>query len=289
MSASKPLADLLLEGVRCPKSPLHVLSRNWDAVRLILDAIESQLHNAIDWQVTGASHVGKVDFPPPLKHEDGVSFQEIYFNMMPFLMPAKHWYEADKPLPTLPPALHRYSDMIRQCLEFCPGEAEKVCYITVEEGWVNASVAQRRPGLHTDSPGAPSHELVSKCELVMPWHHWGFGMVMKHVCEGGIFIASNTTDSCRVYDCVLKDPSVVGKLGDLEHMRHVLDRGPRRCDLKSKKQLREEREEWPPYPPKKENSTRHNSNSTYPAQVRWRGHRVHMRPVVERQTAMDPA
>ena len=49
-----------------------------------------------------------------------------------------------------------------------------------------------------------------------------FGM-LEHslVTFGGIYIASNTSDSCRVWNCAV-DPEAVGKLGDIEHLRWAM-------------------------------------------------------------------
>merc|ERR1712066_506664 len=59
-------------------------------------------------------------------------------------------------------------------------------------------------------------------------YYWGCGIVRADfsTVQGGIFMASNTPKSCRVWDVQLKHPaSVVGKLGDLEHLREVLGEG----------------------------------------------------------------
>ena len=38
---------------------------------------------------------------------------------------------------------------------------------------------------------------------------------------GGIYIASNISDSCRVWNCEV-DPEAVGKHGDIEHLRWAM-------------------------------------------------------------------
>ena len=47
------------------------------------------------------------------------------------------------------------------------------------------------------------------------------------VMNGGIYMASNVSDSGRVWNCrIVNDPesgeSVVGQHGDIEHLRHLL-------------------------------------------------------------------
>merc|ERR1712194_526766 len=44
--------------------------------------------------------------------------------------------------------------------------------------------------------------------------------------EGGIYMASNVDNSCRVWDALITDPGLVtGQHGDLEHIREVLGKG----------------------------------------------------------------
>jgi hypothetical protein len=48
---------------------------------------------------------------------------------------------------------------------------------------------------------------------------------MRLEVEGGIYIGSTVADSCRVWDCIIKNnPAVVGPLGDCEHFRTHLDK-----------------------------------------------------------------
>ncbi|KAJ1562166.1 hypothetical protein HK405_015168 [Cladochytrium tenue] len=56
--------------------------------------------------------------------------------------------------------------------------------------------------------------------LTQKLHRWGFGI-------GGIFQASNVPDTCRVWDCIIRDHGdIVGPLGSMEHLRLDLDVGP---------------------------------------------------------------
>ncbi|KAJ1569744.1 hypothetical protein HK405_003046, partial [Cladochytrium tenue] len=106
---------------------------------------------------------------------------------------------------SLPDKCKRYSALINRCLYHCPDEAGKVGYLTVQEGYVEPGASQRRPGLHIESPG---------------YFDDGDG-------GGGIFQVSTVPNTCRVWDCVIRDHTdTVGPLGSIEHLRHNLDRGP---------------------------------------------------------------
>merc|ERR1712224_1040425 len=89
----------------------------------------------------------------------------------------------------------------------------RVGYLTVHEGTVQASTSQRRPGLHTEGFTRASHEDSGLLQKMPYWHSWGFGHAMgggKYV--GGIFMASNVSDSCHIYNAVVPS-DLVGKGG----------------------------------------------------------------------------
>jgi hypothetical protein len=127
--------------------------------------------------------------------------------------------------------------MIHKCFSHLKDTAEhsfKVCYLTIHEDYVPEGVSQRRPGLHTESPGSvplfPEEFNITAAEFKQRWHPWGFGIgPTRWEMEGGIFMASNIADSCRVWDCVMKDHGVIAidSLGGLEHLRGALNKGPK--------------------------------------------------------------
>ena len=164
----------------------------------------------------------EIRFPLPRK---------IKINMMPFILgrdfescrlPAEcfiYWYE-----------------MISHCL-FDDDEIGKVCYLTIDERKVKKNHSQRRPGIHTERPGRLGlrNELLSgtnegqgtsQIQYSRTYHHWGFGRASfekdSFKIKGGIFMASNVADSCRVWDCQIMDDSCIGHLGDIEHLRSLL-------------------------------------------------------------------
>jgi len=104
--------------------------------------------------------------------------------------------------------------------------AKRVGYLTVHESsHVPAGISQRRPGLHTEGfTREPNAAQSGQCHSRPYWHGWGFGEAIRpgHF-EGGLFLASTVDDSCHVYD-VLVPPDLVGRGGDVEHLRPTLER-----------------------------------------------------------------
>ena len=89
-----------------------------------------------------------VTFPPPT---------DININMMPFVM-ADSFEECQ-----LPDFLEPYWPFIEQCssreavkdytMFHKTSDKGKICYLTVQESFVESGQSQRRPGLHVDCPG----------------------------------------------------------------------------------------------------------------------------------------
>mmetsp|Transcript_56404 Transcript_56404/g.167885 ORF Transcript_56404/g.167885 Transcript_56404/m.167885 type:complete len:458 (+) Transcript_56404:52-1425(+) len=155
----------------------------------------------------GESHVRLVKswltFPEP---------QGIQINMMPFVIGDKQ---------SIPPEYHQYWGLITSCP--CHSERGKVGFLTIHEGIVPKGESQRRGGLHVDMSGMMAMPGRYQRPVVL---HWGRGQAEKHV--GGIYMASSVTDSCEVWDAKIDQPEeVVGRMGDLEHMRELLGEGIR--------------------------------------------------------------
>ncbi|XP_065069061.1 uncharacterized protein LOC135694308 [Rhopilema esculentum] len=158
----------------------------------------------------------------------------ININMMPFVMNKK--FEDC----CLPSNLERYwSLFISRCL-LDKEEKGKIGYLTIHESDVKANCSQRRPGLHTERPGKlkvrKSKDLVDEetdsgrgdsfVKEDQIYHNWGLGLWRKghnaFEIKGGIFMASNVKDSCRIWDCQISDDRLIGKLGDIEYLREFL-------------------------------------------------------------------
>jgi len=152
-------------------------------------------------------------------HCDNVSFPApsgLCCNMMPFVM-------GDKA--TLPEEYHVYWKIIQKCVLTLVERAsarERVGYLTIHESIVQEGFSQRRPGLHTEGfTRAPCDR--GEVQDLPYWHAWGFGHAMRPgKYHGGIFLASNVDDSCHVYNAVVPE-ELVGKGGDVEHLRDVLN------------------------------------------------------------------
>ncbi len=89
---------------------------------------------------------------PYLYSRDLLKFPEptgIRINMMPFIMDVDDFKKC-----CLPDYLKRYW---KNVLRYCPIEPEqigKIGYLTIHESFVQANNPQRRPGIHTERPGA---------------------------------------------------------------------------------------------------------------------------------------
>jgi len=140
-----------------------------------------------------------------------------YCNMMPFCMGNKM---------TLPEEFRCYFPIVEQCLATLPkADRERVGYLTVHESVVEKGTSQRRGGLHTEGfvREACDTSTGGTCLKEPYWHRWGFGHAIgEGQFDGGIFMASNLSDTTQVYN-VLVPEELVGKGGDIEHLRSTLE------------------------------------------------------------------
>lgn len=148
-----------------------------------------------------------VTFPKP---------QGININMMPIAIGE-----------SLPKYLEQYHIMILKCripaLEF-----GKVLYLTIHEEKVPVGKAHRRPGLHIERPGAimdggrwskmgdPDYGNIA----------WGNGSWGHDIPVDGIYMASNVSNSCRIWPVTIEKPvEITDRYGGIEHMRPYLGEG----------------------------------------------------------------
>eukprot|EP00428_Durinskia_dybowskii_P066887 CAMPEP_0170379500 /NCGR_PEP_ID=MMETSP0117_2-20130122/13375_1 /TAXON_ID=400756 /ORGANISM="Durinskia baltica, Strain CSIRO CS-38" /LENGTH=505 /DNA_ID=CAMNT_0010634941 /DNA_START=66 /DNA_END=1583 /DNA_ORIENTATION=- len=172
-----------------------------------------------------------LQFPPP---------SGIYVNMMPIRLGTSQCM--------LPDSLSGYEEILKFCLPFAFYSEGEVAYLTIDERQTEASEPQRRPGLHVESPGfmpvlygpkgrgriqkvgksgsvdetfrLPSGRFVPGAE-----HHWGRGIMMRgEKVEGGIFMASNVSNTTAVWNCHINDEggNFIGTHGDIERFRPLL-------------------------------------------------------------------
>jgi hypothetical protein len=171
--------QLLLIGVRDERSSLAILRRG-DArqmLRLIWAYVSAASHAAIELQGTFCK-TAVVTRPDEWPRQTGIDI-----NMMPFVLG-----KADK---TLPKQVHGYLPLLAR-LPLPDSELGRVGYLTVHESDVEAGATQRRPGLHTESPGW-LHRPGTLGHTFREVAGWGGGTCQSDSYEGGIFMASNVT------------------------------------------------------------------------------------------------
>jgi len=188
----------------CRTRPEHYAS----FITLYTDEPLSVRERQPDWEPyqmeKGFVKCGHVEFPQPT---------EIDVNMLPFVIGNKN---------SLPEELHDYWSMIERCRGL---EKGSICYLTVQESFVEQDESQRRPGLHTETPGLLMRTPGSTYEHHI---HWGDGghNGMGDILHDGIYMASTLGGSCRVFNAQVKHPEcIVGSLGDIEHLRELLQDG----------------------------------------------------------------
>lgn len=179
-----------------------------------------------------------VNFPKPTG---------IQINMMPFVM-AKNDFSKCR----LPKYLKGYwENLVRLCpLGF--DQIDKIGFLTVHESFVEEHTSQRRPGIHTERPGIVRFNLKEESSeddeektgescVEGPAYGDGYALVRRYSfgwgngywrpvseqpdLEGGIYMASNVSDSCRIYNCEIMNDALIGELGDIEHLREYLPEG----------------------------------------------------------------
>eukprot|EP01060_Flectonema_neradi_P000418 TRINITY_DN1026_c0_g1_i16.p1 TRINITY_DN1026_c0_g1~~TRINITY_DN1026_c0_g1_i16.p1 ORF type:complete len:371 (+),score=74.89 TRINITY_DN1026_c0_g1_i16:60-1115(+) len=160
------------------------------------------------WEYGGATTESErgyveMEFPPPT---------DININMMPFVFGDKN---------SIPSEYHGYLPLIENCWNLRPG---KICYLTIQESLVKKDTSQRRAGLHIETPGSfenlhPKHRLGGGENRRVDWG----GDVMEYSCDGGIYMSSTVSDSCRVFNCRIREdkltePGIVRSHGDVSHL-----------------------------------------------------------------------
>ncbi|CAB3991347.1 Hypothetical predicted protein [Paramuricea clavata] len=220
-----PVARAILQGLYDTESPLHkllglhyVLKAIWNNV---VDHWKSRIKKEEEADTSYVSFVKLrtqavfpkdvvVVFPKPCK---------ININMMPFVM-GRDFRETRLPKYLL----HYWDQIIKHCI--MDSEVGKIGYLTIHESYVDEGTSQRRPGIHTESPGVVMLKDSKGC-VMKKYFGWGGRYIKKTELEGGIFMASNVENSCRVWNCEILRPEVdsldvVGKHGDIEHLREFL-------------------------------------------------------------------
>lgn len=193
----------LLLGTRSPDSSLVLL-------RPVCKALLPIIWNFYLESVKGAVSLrnsallrGLVEFPAPL---DG--FACVNINMMPVIPMLGE--------SGLPVSVQRYAPLISAC-KIPHDEGSNVMYLSVHEEWVEPNATQRRPGLHVESPG-----LVQVSEVREDTGYWGNGYEVNQVPYGGIYFASNISESCAIYPMDWVEDGFPSAGGDIEGLRSCL-------------------------------------------------------------------
>ena len=256
---------LIFEGVYDDGSYLHALLGKPHIIQLIWNIIRDswQAHIKHPSQYTyralnnvtgppGTITGGEITFyrqvsPTGALEEDFPEPSNINVNMMPFI--ASHDFEETK----LPEYIRPYASMIARTIQTAyryklvhqNEEEGKIYFLTIQESWVDTNTSQRRSGLHTDNPGPiairkPQTEDAvqsmdsfceghGSCDFIIAEHDWGNGVMLHNnrSHRGGIYMASNVSNSCRVWDCKIEaDPNTgeetISNFGDIDHLRRFI-------------------------------------------------------------------
>eukprot|EP01084_Bolivina_argentea_P252507 423849_1 len=158
--------------------------------------------------------------------------------MMPFIL-AKNWKETK-----LPNYLKPYETIIVQCYWNGYHDKNKICYLTIQESFVEKGKTQRRPGLHVETPGYSDSTYGGGKTEEHKWqcNAWGDGVFFSHTeRRDGIFMTSNVDNSCALWNCKIvartdkKNVEAIGHLGNIEHLR---------INLKGKHMMKENKIYW---------------------------------------------
>ena len=162
-----------------------------------------------------------ISFPPPT---------DIKINMMPYIFGGEK-FKSYK----LPSYLKPYFQIIKHCYG-SHEDINKVFYLTIHESQVEPGKSQRCPGVHIDNSGPLKIKNEEDCfegEGVGSTiyfrgvtYHWGGGFKNESL-SGGIFIASNVPNSCRLWNCKIEKDlangsEIIGENGDCEHIKEFL-------------------------------------------------------------------
>jgi len=120
--------------------------------------------------------------------------QNVVINMMPFIMGDVN---------SIPSEYRQYQELIEAC-NLQEEEKGKVGFLTIHESDVVKDNSQRRGGIHTEKH---------------PERSWGGGAWGG---LGGLYMASNTSNTCEVWDEYIKNPNAHG---DCDHLRESLGKG----------------------------------------------------------------
>ncbi|XP_065659615.1 uncharacterized protein LOC101236717 [Hydra vulgaris] len=250
-----PIICVVLQGVYDVESPLSLLHGMPHILIFIWNNIKAFWKEHIKVGINKNSFINgnneiEIDSLPYSLIQDSLKFpspNNLNINMMPFVMSSS--FRNCK----LPKNTKRYWDIIKLCIDEqsrnSKDEIGKIWFLTIQESIVDQGTSQRRPGLHTESPGfvyikndslSSSKDILENekacnkkvqiggghSEISPYFIEWGGGVNFEDVFSGGIYMASNIAGSCKVWNCQIlpgeDGKCVISELGDIEHLREFL-------------------------------------------------------------------
>jgi len=195
-----PVLRVLFIGTKSPASVWYMINK--DILRYIWSLVVAAYKSHVDTNTISCLKVSSVSSWPEPK--------DICINMMPFIFGDES---------SIPEKYKHYWPLIIR-LPINSAEKGKVGYLTIHESWVETGQSQRRPGVHTEAPGMMKRGGDVKTYIKLGW---GGGEYKFHQCHGGIYMASNISNSCAVWKVKIINPAeIVGPHGDIEHLREFL-------------------------------------------------------------------
>lgn len=175
----------------------------------IIDGMPPISRNDMTQGCVAFSSCGRIEFPEPADRN---------VNMMPFILGE---------MSSLPEGLQCYYDNAIEKCPFGDGDLGKVAYLTVHESYVEPGSAQRREGLHIETPGIIAQDNNPAFAPGLE-HRWGQGVFFgPDRYEGGIYMASNVANTSEVWDALVdkKIKGIVDEHGGCEHLRPLIGPG----------------------------------------------------------------
>lgn len=212
-----PVIRVLLAGIDKNRNPRNVFAgMPKDVLKIIWRMVLQHYRQHIE--------TGKIFFierKNPIEIPKYVDTVDV--NMLPFSL-----FDPEK---TLPDYLKKWIPLIEICAKQYGIIRDKIAYLTVHQSFVKKGETQRRPGIHIDAPVIraidSSHKKYSTSNPAYYLNvHWGEGAYLG-LDWGGIFIATDTENSCAVWNVGVNDlasliqPTVKDYLSKDENSKRV--------------------------------------------------------------------
>lgn len=221
MVSSHTRSLLLLAGKNRAHS-LSILDNNehiWTKIFTVIDDWRRRILDSIDMHSIACKTGLPFYVPDPdrIYRQSELKFpvgRNINVNMLPIKL---------FDLTSVPQEYRHYLPLIMNCpiyrfrsrIKLMPFyDKDHVAYLTIHECWVNQGETQRRPGIHIDSPRTQDggNSYVEKCDIRYSlWKQlaWGLGWWKDDIPLGGIFMASNVPNSCKIWPVKIKDTTEI--------------------------------------------------------------------------------